>query len=221
MRTSLGLLTCLIVTCSLRAEINIGYTAESVSHESALIALATPLEAEDIKGPGQVWFTKARFKLTEVIKGPVSSGDIVTVYDYSYKQPDLVGLKRASKAEKPKSLLLFARVARNTFAEIDDKYILTLPNGGKTCYVEGAAVDGLYTPEGGLLAKFDDLVKRTRAQVEEERRFLKTYPGGTVETKRAELSWESDAHKKLYSGSACYVYVPDYRKPPENPKKGD
>ena len=40
------------------AENTVGYTAEWLSHRSSLIAKAIPIEVTNIKGPGEVWFTK-------------------------------------------------------------------------------------------------------------------------------------------------------------------
>ena len=83
MRRMLYLLFCLLVPISAHAEINTGYTAEWLSHQSSLIAKATPIGVETVKGPGAVWFTKSRFRLDEVVKGPQSEGDTVTIYDDS------------------------------------------------------------------------------------------------------------------------------------------
>jgi hypothetical protein len=84
MRAAASLILCLCFVTTLRAENSVGYTAEWLAHQSELIAVGTPVDVEDIKGPGEVWFTKARFKLTKVIKGPASPGDQVTVFDYAY-----------------------------------------------------------------------------------------------------------------------------------------
>lgn len=213
MRPVLCLLICFVVTWPAQAEIMIGHTAESISHDSTLIALATPVEAEDIKGPGEVWFTKTRFKLTEVLKGPESTGDSVTVYDYSYKKADVVGLKKAVKQATPTTFLVFARVSKNNFGEIDGKYVLTLVHESKSAYPKGEKVAALFTPGQTILTSFEDLLKRARDQVAEESRFLKTYPEGKVEMMRVEVSFNSEAFKHLYAGSTCYVFVPDYVKP--------
>lgn len=211
MRSLPYLLVCLLATGFAQAEIRGGHTAESISHDSSLIALVTPVEVKNIKGPGEVWFTKTLFKLDEVIKGPVSTGDSITIYDYSYKQADKLGLEKAQKQKK--QLLLFAHVVKNSFASIKGKYILTVAHGSKSAYYMDKDVRDLFTPEFGVLTSAKDLLKRTREQVAAEVRFLNIYPFGKVARKQVEVPNGSKAYKRLYGGSSCFLYLPGYEKP--------
>ncbi len=202
---------CTLAPCSAWARIGVGNTAEAISHESSLIALATPVDVENIKGPGELWFTKTRLRMDEVIKGPVSTGDTVTVYDYSYGQADLLGLEKAKKEKK--QLLIFAWVAKHGFTEFGGKYVLTVAHQGQSAYYADRKVTGLFTPEFDLLTEFDSLLKRTREQVAAETQFLNTYPEGKVEITRSEVPFASKAHKHVSGGSSCYLRVPEYHKP--------
>ena len=200
------------------AEINVGMTAEWLSHESELVALATPIEVENIKGPGDVWFTKTRFRLDEVLKGPQTAGDTATVFDYSYNTNDVLRLADALKAKK--SLLILCDVAEHRFKEIDGRYIFTETHMFKSAYFQGEPVKALYTPDFKHLSGFDDLLKRVRSQVAHESDLYHRYWGGTVEKQSVEVPFDSEIHRSLYAGSACYLLMPEYKeKKTEAPTK--
>lgn len=192
------------------AEIAVGYTAEWLSHQSAVIALAVPVKVENIKGPGEVWFTKTRFRLDDVIKGPESKGDTVTVYDFSYKKSDLLSLDKARKESK--QFLVFAAVAEHMFKQIDGKYVFTQVRQFKSAYCADQRVTKLYTPHFRLLTKFDDLVQRSRKQATHEADLLRRYWKGTIVKKSLDVPGESEAYRDLWGGSACFLWVPEYKK---------
>ena len=191
------------------AEINVGMTAEWLSHKSELVALATPLKVENIKGPGDVWFTKTQFRLDEVIKGPQTDGDTATVFDYSYNTNDVLGLAVAVKTKK--TLLILCNVAEHRFKEIDGRYIFTETHMFKSAYFQGEQVKALYTPDFKHPSGFSDLLKRVRSQVTHERRLFQRYWGGTVEKQSVEVPFDSEIHRSLYAGSSCYLLVPKYK----------
>ena len=186
----------------------VGYTAEALSHGSSLIALGTPIDVVNVDGPGDVRFTKTRFRLDEVIKGPASSGDALTVYDYSYKKTDVLELEKAKKQKK--QLLVLARVCKRSFKEIDGKYVFARVHGGKSAYYPDRPVSDVFTPDFHVVANVQDLLKRIRRQVASEEQFLRTFTWGAVEMKRVEVPGASEAYRRLYAGSACYLYVPEY-----------
>jgi len=192
------------------AEINFGYTAEWLSHESAVIALATPLKVENTKGPGDVWFTKTQFQLIDVIKGPQSNGDTITIYDFSYKTSDALSLDKAKKESK--QLLVFARVAEHMLKQIDGKYVFTQVQQFKSAYYTDQPVTKLYTPDFGLLTTFNDLLKRTKEQATHEATLLRQYWKGTIVKKSLDVPGDSEAYRDLWAGSACFLWVPEYKK---------
>ena len=145
------------------AEIMVGYSAEWVAHESDLIILATPLEVENFKGPGEVRFTKTRFRVDEIIKGGASAGDTVTIFDYSYNQQDVLGLEQAKL--ETRQLLIYAKIAANTFTETDGRYIFTHTHDFKSAYHAALPVNKLFTPELKPLISFAETLERTRKQV--------------------------------------------------------
>jgi hypothetical protein len=197
-----------------QAEIMIGYTAEWMSHSSAIIAEAIPVKVDIEKGPGDVQFTKIRFRLEEVLKGPPSKGDTITVFDYDYKKADTLDMKTA--VTKSKKLLIFVSIEKNMFPQIRGKYVFTPTHGlFKPAFYADQTVEHLFTSDGKLLVGFDDLLKRTHAQVKAEMQFQNSYPHGRVVRKSVGLRMDSAAHKKLYSGSAVFVWVPDYQKSPK------
>jgi len=198
-----------VMARSAQAEIAVGYTAEWLSHESAVIALAIPVKVENIKGPGEVWFTKTTFRLEDVIKGPESKGDAITIYDYSYKKADLLSLDKARKESK--QLLVFAAVAEHMFRQIDGKYVFTQVHQFKSAYYAGQPVARLYTRDFRLLTKFDDLLKRARNQARHEADLLRRYWKGTVAKKSLNVPAGSEAHRHLWAGSACFLFVPEYK----------
>jgi hypothetical protein len=209
-----GLVVGLVLAVPVRAEIMVGDTAEWLAHTSALIARATPVKVENVKGPGEVWFTRTRFRLDDVIKGPASDGDSVTVYDWSYETADAALLAKACKAKQ--QLLVFARAAENLFKEINGKYVLTRTRGVKSVYAPGEPVENLYTADFGVLTAFAELERDARAQVRQEISHRRVYPRGRVLEARLEAPMGSEAHRKLCAGSTCYVRVPFYEK--EAPK---
>jgi len=203
------LVFCLLAALPAHSEIAVGYTAEWIAHQSTLVALATPLEVENIKGSGEVWFTKTRFRLDDVLKGPESKDDTVTVYDFSYKKMDVLFLDNAKKESK--QLLIFATVAEHSFKEIDGKYVFTQVHQFKSAYYINQPVSRLFTPEFKLLTEFGELLKRTSEQSAHEADLIRRYWKGKIQKKSLEVPCGSEAYRHLYAGSVCYLLVPDYR----------
>jgi hypothetical protein len=191
------------------ADINVGLTAEWLAHQSAVIAIAVPEEVENVKGPGQVWFTKTRFALNDVIKGPQSAGDKITVYDFSYNTNDVLRLAEAVKTKK--ALLVFCAVAEHLFKEIDGRYVFTEAHIFKSAYYQDAPVTKLYTPEFCFLTDFADLQKRVRSQATYEADLVRRYWRGNVLKGSKEVPFDSEFHRSLYAGSTCYLWVPEYK----------
>lgn len=112
----------LLLSCAsaLRAEINIGSSAEWITHDSSLVALATPVDVQTNERT-----TKCRYRLDDVIKGPQSVGDTVTVFAYWHTKADTLLLDKAQKAGT--QVLIFAKISRRVYivsTEFDEKYFL-------------------------------------------------------------------------------------------------
>lgn len=208
MRTFASACVWLLIAGPLYAEIGVGYTAEWISHESYLIALGTPVDVENFRGSGDLYFTKARFRLDEVIKGPLTNGDSATVYDFSFKEADSLSLGNAKKESR--QLLIFCRVAEHMYKEIDGKYIFCEVFAFKSAYYVNENVTKLFTPDFRLLTRFDELVERTRRQVSYEADLIRRYWKGRIEKKWLEVPFDSEAHGHLFAGSTCYLWVPGY-----------
>jgi len=208
MRVVACLLSLFLISLPIRAENVTGYTAEWLSHQSGLIALAVPTQVEKIKGPGEVWFTKTRFRLDDVLKGPESNGDTVTVYDYSNKTADLLSLSQAMKDGR--KMLLFCEIADNRFREINGKYGFTEAHQFKSAYYVDQPVTELFTPDFSVLSDFEQLLQRTRAQIAKEVSLTNRNWRGVIKKKSVEVPPDSEAHRHLYAGSACFLWVPDY-----------
>jgi hypothetical protein len=212
MRTAFTfVLLALLHLSTVRAEIAVGFTAEWLSHESKLVALATPLDVQTIETSDHVRFTKCRYRLDDIIKGPQSVGDTVTVFEASRSKPDALSLDKARKAGT--QLLVFATVAENLHKEIDGKYVLIPIVGSNTgsAYFADQSVDNLYTQNFKTLVKFDELLLRTRAQAVYESELKRRFKQGEFRKKTLEVSLDSEAHKKLYAGSVCYLWVPEFK----------
>ena len=190
------------------AEINFGFTAEWLSHESAIIAEATPVEVENIKGPGDVWITKVRFRFDKVIKGSNSNGDLVTIYDFAYNEKDKLSLSEAKTNNK--QLLIFVSIADHTFNEIDGKYIFTETHQFKSAFYKDREVSNIYTQEFKRIKVFEELIKIVETQVNYEADLYRRYWEGTIEKKSLNIPGDCEAFKSLYAGSACCLWVPDY-----------
>jgi hypothetical protein len=191
------------------AEVMVGQSAEWLAHSSDLIAKATPLEVRTTRGPGQVWFTEVRYRLDEVLKGPASDGDVLTVYDYSMDRADPLDLDGAST--KVRLLLLFAAVSKDRHREIEGKFVVTVQDSPRSVFFLDQAVKKIYTPDSQRVTTIEDLVSRVRAQVAQEEEFRRMYPNGRIERESKESPWDSPALRDLYSGSSVFVWVPAYR----------
>ncbi len=193
------------------AEIMYGYTTEWLAHQSDLIALATPVEIESDGGTGSSWFIKTRFRLDEIIKGPQSDGDIVTIYDLS---PSYAAPFPFSDAMKNKSrILIFAKISEQMYHKIDGKYDLSERSMFRSVYYPDKPVTKLFTPDFKLLTDFNDLLKRTKAQVAYENDLKDKYSKGMIAKISAEVPFDSEAHKYLYAGSSCFLWIPQYIEP--------
>ena len=208
----LSLILTLPLVAVVKAEERSGFTAEWLSHESALVALAIPVDMLPVvQGPRGVWFTRCRYKLVDVIKGPQSVGDTVTVFDVSSDKAHPLSLGKAQKESR--KLLLFASVAEHIHKDIDGKYALTRNHESRSAYFVGEPVEELYTPKFELLVKFDDLLNRTRKQVEYESDLKRRYWSGEIRRKSLEVPVLSEAHRQLFAGSGCCLLVPEYVEP--------
>jgi hypothetical protein len=67
------------------------------------------------------------------------------------------------------------------------------------------------------------LLKRTKAQVEQEADLKHIYWNGTIVKKSLEVPFETEAHRYLYAGSSCYLWAPEYREETKSnkPDAGD
>jgi len=190
------------------AEINAGYSAEWLTHVAQIVALATVMDAEIIKGPGEVSFVKARFEIEEPLKGGFSRGDIMTVHDWSFENDPL---KLVAASKRKRRMLIFCSISEHNFREIDGKFVFAEQHDFKSAYFVDEPVAGLYTADFRKVSGFDDLLQRTRAQVRKDQDLLNSYWKGTVERKSLDIPPDTEAFKDLYLGSVCYIYVPDYK----------
>lgn len=191
-------------------EIHIGLTAEWLAHSSDLVALATPLEAVSRQGSNGIWYTRTRFRLNEVLKGPESDDDIVTVFAYDYEAPDRLGLQGAARREL--SLLIFCAVSRGGHGpELEGKYAFTKGHRSTSAYFVGAPVADLYTPRFALLGEYRELLGRARNQIARQAWIARIYHHVDVVRRNLEVPMGSEAHSKLYGGSGCYLWTPEYR----------
>ncbi len=198
-----------------RAEIAVGPTVEWLAHAADLIAVATPERVEDVKGPGEVWFSKVRYRLTRVVKGPAEAGDTITIYDFSYKVSDPFGL--ADAKAKGRAALIFAAIAKDHFPEIDGKYVVARFEHCHALFFLDAPVAEVYTSDFELVATAADVLGRAGKQVAAERQFLKQFPSGRVFLEDREVPFGSPAFRRLNHGSTVYIRLPAYRKEGEAP----
>ena len=203
MRTimTVGLLVLSCASAS-QAEINFGSTAEWLTHDSSLVALATPIDLQTIERT-----TKCRYRLDDVIKGPQSVGDTVTIFARWLTKADALSLDEALKAGT--QVLVFAKVATRFDREIDGKYFLD-QQVGRSAYFSNTPVGDLYTPDFHPIVKFDDVLRRTRAQATKEFELKQQEWHGEIRRQSVEVPSDSEAWKRLYWGSACYLWVPEY-----------
>lgn len=190
-------------------EINVGLTAEWLAHSSDLVALATPLEVVSRQAPNGIWYTHTRFRLHEVLKGPESDDDIVTVFAYDYGVPDKLGLQGAARREL--DLLIFCAVARGHGPELEGKYAFTNGRRFTSAYLVGAPVADLYTPRFDLLSEYRELLGRARNQIARQAWLARIHNQVDVVRKNLEVPSGSEAFPKLYAGSGCYLFMPEYR----------
>ena len=200
-------LTVLLAPAISRAELAVAQTPEWLGHSANLIVRATPIEVGVTKGPGTVRFTRARYRVDEVLKGPLTAGDSVTIYDYAMK-PDPLDLTAAVKAARP--MLVFAEVAEDRHEEINGRYVVMLQHRPGSAFFLDGPVAGLYTGDGQRLTRWDDVLDRVRAQVAQERQFRRVHRQGRVAEERRDAATGSDAFRDLYSGSDVIVRVPAY-----------
>lgn len=211
MKTAITLvLLALSYASPLRAELKIGLTAEWLSHESSLVALATPVDVRNIETSDHLRWTKCRYRLDEIIKGPESVGDTVTVFERFVRNPEDFSLDKPRKVRT--QVLVFATVAEHLHNEIDGKYVLLQTDGlnSATVYLTDQPVKDLYTPDFKVLVKFDELLRRVLAQTAHESELKRQRWQGKVQKKSLEAPFDSEAYKQLYAGSACYLWVPEF-----------
>lgn len=194
------------------AEIIAGYTVEWLAHQSALVAVATPQSITDFKGEQELQFVKIRYRLDNVLKGPLSTGDIVTVYHFNISKSPLAVFAPFGKATQ---ILIFCTIARNMFRDIDGKYVFTENQIFISAYGIDQPLGKLFTPDFHLLTTYAELLKRSKAQISYEQSLEHQYWKGIITEKRIEIPRGSEAFHALFAGSSCYLLIPDYQEKKE------
>lgn len=191
------------------ARIQNGYTPEWMAHDASLVVEAIPLDVSVSFYAGDTWFTQVRLRLANVIKGPLREGDEVTIWDYYGKDP--FDFKGAIPAKR--KVLIFAKVAENTFREMDGKYVFIHYSSKQATFFADAKVKNVYSEEGSRIEDYNLLVSCAAKQVAKESELRRNHWKGTITMKPIKAQSPSDAFGDLYNGSAVYVITPDYQQP--------
>lgn len=193
-----------------QARILTGYTPEWISHDADLIVEASVVSGSVTFYAGDTFFTRVRVRVSKVIKGPVSDEDEVTIWAYREKDP--MGLSKPENVGR--RLLIFAKVAENTFPELDGRYVFLSHRFGQLeAYDLGAPVKFMYNEDGSRISDFATLAERVQKQVSKEYELRRAFWKGTIEMKKIEAPHLSDASRDLPGLSGTIIIAPDYKEP--------
>ena len=194
-----------------------GYTVDWVSHDSDLIIEGAVKSGEMTALVGDMLFTKVRFSVIRVLKGPLSPGDDVTIWGYRQKDP--LGLTQGASVGR--KLLVFAKVAENTFRELDGRYTFgdygfvqtTFSLGGEPAFELGGKKYWLYDDRFSRVASYSALVDRVITQVAKEYELRRIYTSSAIELKKTEAPHGSEAQRDLPGMSGTFIMDINYVKP--------
>jgi hypothetical protein len=192
-----------------------GYTAEWISHDSDLIIEGAVKSGEMTFFAGDTFFTKVRFTVLRVLKGPLTPGDEVTIWGYRQKDP--LGLTKESSVGR--KLLVFSKIAENTFRELDGRYIFgdygfvqtTFDVGSDPIFELGGRKYWFYSEDCLRVPSYDALVDRVHAQVSKEYELRRSYWGGTIEMRKIDAPMGSVAQRDLPGMSGTFIMAPEYK----------
>jgi hypothetical protein len=200
---------CLLGAVSAHARINCGFTPEWMAHDADLIIECIPLSVRVDFYAGDTWFTKVKLRVTRLVKGPVTVNDEITVWDFHDKDPMSI-----EKAIAPKrTLLIFAKGAKNTFREIDGRYIFVHYDSKQISFYADQKLDKVYSEDCSRIEDYRMVLSRATAQVAKEDELRRNNWEGTIFRKDIEADSGTHAFSDLFGGSDVFVIVPDYKEP--------
>ncbi|MES2923527.1 MAG: hypothetical protein V4819_18370 [Verrucomicrobiota bacterium] len=200
---------CLLGAVSAQARVNIGYTPEWMAHDADLIIEGVPLSVRVDFYSGDVWFTKVKLRVTRIVKGPLTVDDEITIWDHEGK--DLMGIEKAIGPKR--TLLIFAKIAKNTFPEMDGRYTFVHYPSKQATFFTDQKLEKVYAEDCSRIEDYGNLLSRAGAQVTKEYELGRRFWKGTIVMKKIEAPTSSHAFDDLYGGSAVFVPVPEYKEP--------
>ena len=203
MKTGLFLL-CFLCSTLLKSEITADYSIEWIAHQSEVIFLSIPIGHSLVKGEGSAVLYKSRFKITRVLKGEISIGDTLSVYSHFYED------QHSFKLNRTDTVLVFARVARNLFKNINGRYIFSNGVDYILPITRKSKIKRIYTSDFKRLQSYDQLLKLTLNQIEKEKQYMANIPNAMIIERRLEIPMDSEIFKEIWQGSTSYLIVPQY-----------
>jgi hypothetical protein len=210
-------LVCLVVfasvaTTRLFAEIMTGATPEWMAHKAALIFVGVPQKTEVKHLLGDRWVTRVQFRIDQRIKGPLSGGDLVTVFSLDWTgRTDQMHL--AGAVEKKRSVLVFAVVAEHSFPEADGRYEFLPHFLDRHSFFADELPKCIYAQTGAAIRGYDVLLKRVQEQVAKQAGLMARGWRGKIIERLIDAGDETDAFKELYSLSSVDLRSIEYKEP--------
>lgn len=188
-------------------EIMIGDSVEWLSADSSLVCFAQPLTVQRGQAPERhIRHIRVTFRVTERLYGPAEQNDSITVYDIAYFAKSQIDWEAAIATKE--SFLIFAQIARHQTDETEGRYIFTRLGDEISAFRKGMKLPDLFRPDAGVVAGYDEIVERCRRELVKRSDHESNY--GTIERSSIEAPFKSEAHKKLFSGSWCGIFIPKY-----------
>ena len=201
-----------VAVTRLFAEIMTGATPEWMAHKAALIFVGVPQKAEVKHLRGDRWVTRVQFRIAQRIKGPLSDGDLVTVFSLDYTgRTDQMHLVEA--VAKKRSVLVFAVAAEHSFPETDGRYNFLPHFLDRHSFFADELPKYIYDQTGTAIRGYDVLLKRVQEQVAQEGGLIARGWHGKIIERGISAGDESDADKELYAGSSVSLRSIEYKDP--------
>jgi len=179
-----------------------------MAHDAALVFEGVPLKVEVTHHIGDVWFTKVQFRMDRRLKGPLSDGDIVTIWDIEGKdQMDFTGAMVAKR-----KVLIFAKMApENIFPALYGRFMFYHHFWNRTGFYTDEPVKWIYAEAGTAIRNYGPLLTAVETQIAKEEELVGRYWSGTIIRRDIVAPDGSEAESDLYAASAVFLISIEYK----------
>jgi hypothetical protein len=203
-----GLLLFLLLSAApAHAEIIVASSVEWLSYSSDVIAVGRIVGSKAQQSSGAAADEECIFRVEELIKSPVPVSELRFTYRRFQQEQSAATWRRNNT-----KLLVFLSHAegRDSGGRSADSLVPT--SGQFPLSLVNLAAPGKYVVDINFKVLTDggEIIQATRSAVREVQDYLRANGEAGIKRHYLEVPFSAEAHKHLFAGSTCYIYVPSF-----------